>query len=225
MCFFEAGLKMPTSMIILGLDRRSDPALLAYGGAVVAAMKDNKAFPMPGTDAVPSWEVFNGYFVAYSDAYYAALSHDTQKIALRNDARQVFCEAFKRVAVYVEFIANGNMLLLATTGFELRHETPRSTTAELPGPVTDLRGVSTEHSGRIEMRASKADRALGYEVQTISTDPSGLDNPPWQHTHTVFSLQRFTIDGLVPGFVWVRMRAVNNAGYGPWTSAVRVLVL
>lgn len=215
---------MPTSIIILALERRSDPNLLAYGGAVVVGMRDNKAFPLPGTDTTPSWVVLDGYLKTYSDDYYAALSHDTQKIAARNKSRQVFCDALKRVAAYVEFTANGDMLLLATTGFELRHATSRTVNTDAPGPVADLRAFPTEHSGRIEMHATKADGALGYQLQTITTDPTSVENPPWLHAHIVFSLQRFTVDGQPPGYVWVRMRAVNNNGYGPWTSPVRVLV-
>jgi hypothetical protein len=216
---------MPTSIIILALERRSDPNLLAYGGAVVSGMRDNKAFPLPGTDTTPSGVQFDGYFVTYRDAYNAALTHDTQKINLRNEARQVFCDALKRVAAYVEFTANGNMALLATTGFELRHASSRTVNTDLPGPVADLRGESTEHSGRIDMHASKADGAMGYEVQTISTDPTSAASPAWLHAHTVFAVQRFSIDGLTPGYVWVRMRAVNSNGYGPWCSPVRVLVM
>jgi hypothetical protein len=37
-------------------------------------------------------------------------------------------------------------------------------------------------------------------------------------------VQRVHVDDLRPGYVWVRMRGVNNRGQGPWTSPLRVLV-
>jgi hypothetical protein len=38
-------------------------------------------------------------------------------------------------------------------------------------------------------------------------------------------VQTVTLDGLPPGFVWVRLRGVNNRGYGSWSSSVRALVV
>lgn len=214
--------------IILGLERRSDPDLLAYAGAVVTAMKDNAAFAPPWGDSTPSWAQIDAALQAYREAYYAALTHDTQKIALRNMARRSFSEMLKRLAAYVEFTANGDVAMLGGTGFELRQEPARASVGNgaLPGPIAGLRGGPTEHSGRIELHANRAEGALGYEVQTANTDPSGAaaQAANWSHTQTVFSVQRFSVESLPPGFVWVRMRGVNNRGSGPWSSPLRVLV-
>jgi hypothetical protein len=215
--------------LILGLERRSDPDLLAYGGAVVAAMKDNAAFPQPWGDGTPSWAQLDVALLAYRDAYNAALTHDSQKIVVRNGARRSFTELLKRLAAYVEFNGNGDATKLGGTGFEVRQEHARATTGNgaLPGPMAGLRGAPTEHAGRIELRANRAAGALGYEVQTTPTDPSsegGAQASAWSHVQTVFSVQRVHVDDLRPGYVWVRMRGVNNRGQGPWTSPLRVLV-
>jgi hypothetical protein len=214
--------------LILGLERRSDPDLLAYGGAAVTAMKENPVFPQPWGDATPSWDQLDLAYQGYRDAYYAALTHDSQKIAVRKETRRSFVELLKRLAAYVEFTANGDVAKLGSTGFELRQEQARASNGNgaLPGPMAGLRGAPTEHTGRIELHASRAEGALGYEVQTASTDPSSVSTEAsvWSHVQTVFSVQRFTVDDLRPGFVWVRMRGVNNRGSGPWTSPLRVLV-
>ena len=102
--------------LILGLERRSDPDLLAYGGAAVTAMKENPAFPPPWGDTTPSWDQLDWAYQAYRDAYYAALTHDSQKIALRNGARRSFIELLKRLAAYVEFTANGDVAKLGSSG-------------------------------------------------------------------------------------------------------------
>ncbi len=216
--------------IVLGTERRSDPDLLAYGGAVVAALKDNASFPPPWGDAVPGWDQLDAAYQAYRDGYHAALTHDTQKIAARNAARQVFTEMLRRVAVYVEFRANGNLAMMGSAGFTLRQEAARGSGAVPPGPMAELRGVATEHGGRIELRAGRSEGAMAYEVQTALTDPSSTNggtngSTAWSHAQTVFSVQRVALEGLAPGFVWVRMRGANPSGYGPWTSPVRVLVV
>jgi hypothetical protein len=213
--------------IALGMERRSDPDLLAYGGAVVAALKDNASFPAPWGDSTPSWEQLDAAYQAYRDAYHAALTHDTQKIAARNAARQAFTEMLRRVAAYVEFQANGSVAMLVSTGFALRQEQARSSSGAVPpGPMAELRGVATEHGGRIELRAGRSERAVAYEVQTAFTDPASTNGSTvWSHAQTVFSVQRVALEGLAPGFVWVRMRGANHNGYGPWTGPVRVLVV
>jgi len=215
--------------IVLGLERRSDPNLLAFAGAVLAALKDNEAFPAPWSDETPSWDKLDAGYQAYRDAYHAALGHDLQKIAQRNEARRLLVEMLRRVAAYLELRAAGNAVMLASTGFELRQEQSRAGpgNAALPRPVAGLRGGASEHSGRIELRANRAEGALGYEVQTASSDPSatGADATPWLHAHTVFSVQSFQVDELPTGFVWMRLRGVNNRGYGPWSSPLRVLVV
>ena len=219
--------------VVLGMERRSDPDLLAYGGAVLAALKDNAAFAPPWGEGTPSWEQLDDGYQAYRDAYNAALGHDTQKIALRNGLRRAFVERLRRLAAYLEFRANGNVAMLASTGFELRQDQARAGPghASLPGPVAGLRSGATAHSGRIELRANRAEGALGYELQTATRDPSSdpasapADASPWSHAHTIFSVQSFQVDGLPQGFVWVRMRGLNNRGPGPWSEPLRVLVV
>ncbi len=218
---------MAQPKLILGFDRLSDPNLLAFGGAVVAAMKDNAAFPSPWGDNALTWDGFNTALVAYRDAYSAALSRDVQKINRRNEARQVFVDLLRRVGAYVEFRAHGNVTMLASSGFELRAESVRVNGSTAPGAVADLRATPTEHSGRIQLRAGRAQGAKGYEVQTRTTDPSAAseaEGAGWSHAQTVFTVQSLSLDGLPAGFAWVRMRGANGSGYGPWSAPVRVLV-
>ena len=219
---------MAQPKLILGFDRLSDPNLLAFGGAVVAAMKDNAAFPSPWGDNALTWDGFNTALVAYRDAYNLALSRDVQKISRRNAARQTFVDVLRRVGAYVEFRANGNRTMLASSGFELRQQTVRgSGSAAAPGAMAELRAVPTEHSGRIHLRAGRAVGAKGYEVQTRSTDPSAasdVEGAGWSHAQTVFTVQSLSLDGLPAGYAWVRMRGANGSGYGPWSTPVRVLV-
>ncbi|MFM2059111.1 MAG: hypothetical protein RLY71_3496 [Pseudomonadota bacterium] len=216
---------MYTAKIVLNLDRRSDPDLIAYGGAVLAGLKDNPDLPEPWDGPVSAWAQLNDSYSAYRDGYHVALSHDTQKIAARKALRKTFSEQFTHVATYAEFKANGNVAMLQAMSFELRHERGPTGTLVAPGAVSDLRGTPTEHSGRIELSASKVAGALGYEVQITTTDPSTTTDPGWRHKDTVYSVQKMILDGLAPGFVWVRLRAGNSRGHGPWSAPVRVLVL
>jgi hypothetical protein len=104
------------------LERLSDPDLLACGWAMVATMKDNAALPAPWGDNALTWDAFNAAQLTYRDAYNVALSRDVQKIRRRNAARQALVEMLRWVGAHVEFRANGNPPMLASSGFELRQE-------------------------------------------------------------------------------------------------------
>jgi hypothetical protein len=210
--------------VISGVASFTDSDLIIYGGAVVAGTRDNKDMPEPWGPNTPPWLDLNGKYQTFCGAVFAAQSHDTQKIKERNEARAAFTEVFKRVAAYAEVVANGNVQLLLNAGFRLRHAASAPNT-EPPATVTDLRGTPTEHSGTIELRASKSDGALGYEAQYCLTDPSTTANPVWTHHSTVYSVTKFTLDGLTPGYVWVRIRPGNANGHGPWSAPLRVLVV
>jgi hypothetical protein len=215
---------MYLAIVITGVADYSDPDLIVYGGAVVTGTHNNADLPEPWASGTPPWLEMDTRYQAFCTAVYAAQSHDAQKLKERNEARAAFIEVFKRVAAYAEFVANGNADLLLKAGFRLRRA-PSARNNEPPAAVTDLRGTPTETSGTIELRASKADGAVGYEVQYCLTDPSTTANPVWAHHSTVYSVQKFTLDGLTPGFVWVRIRAGNANGHGPWSAPIRVLAV
>jgi hypothetical protein len=144
---------MAQPKLVLGLERLSDPNLLACGWAEVATLKDNAPFPAPWGDNALTWGALNAaqltyrdaYNVArhdgrsssagitYRDAYNVALSRDVQKIRRRNAARQALVEMLRRVGAHVEFSANGNPTMLASSGFELRQEPVQHVTAQRCG--------------------------------------------------------------------------------------------
>ena len=214
---------MYLAIVITGVANYTDPDLIVYGGAVVTGTRNNPDLPEPWSSGAPPWTELDTRYQRYCGAVFAAQSHDSQKIKERNEARAAFVEVFKRVAAYAEFVANGNVDLLLRAGFQLRQARSASSTKP-PAAVTDLRGFSTEQSGTIELHASKVDDALGYEIQLTRTDPATTADPVWAHMRTVYAVQTFTITGLSPGFVWVRIRAGNLNGESAWSAPVRVLV-
>jgi hypothetical protein len=124
---------MAQPKLVLGLERLSDPNLLACGWAEVATLKDNAPFPAPWGDNALTWGALNAAQLTYRDAYNVALSRDVQKTRRRNAARQALVEMLRRVGAHVEFRANGNPTMLASSGFELRQEPVQHVTAQRCG--------------------------------------------------------------------------------------------
>ena len=124
---------MAQPKLVLGLERLSDPNLLACGWAVVATLKDNAALPAPWGDNALTWDAFDAAQLTYRDAYNVALSRDVQKTRRRNAARQALVEMLRRVGAHVEFRANGKPTMLASSGFELPQEPVQHVTAQRCG--------------------------------------------------------------------------------------------
>jgi hypothetical protein len=101
------------------------------------------------------------------DGYHAALSHDSLKIAQRNTARQALTELFKqRLVPYLELVAQGNVQVLATTGYDLRKGIVHGGGGNILPALVDFRVEHGAKSGSFYIHVAKLTGAGSYEVQT-----------------------------------------------------------
>jgi hypothetical protein len=85
--------------------------------------------------------------------------------------------SLQRVAAYIELLANGDMGLLQSTGFELRRESGRPRGAVGPGaacigPPEDFRVGQGPRSGSVKVDATRQRGTIAYEIQTTRGDPA-----------------------------------------------------
>jgi hypothetical protein len=73
----------------------------------MASLNGNPHFPEPWPPQVPSLGVLNKALSAYQEAYHASLTRDILKIAQRDTARQSLTNLLKRLAPYLELVAQG----------------------------------------------------------------------------------------------------------------------
>ena len=75
---------------------------LVKAGVINSALTANPFYPEPWITQVPSLVAINAAFIAYQDAYRAALTKDTIKTALRDALRTDLTVKLKQLASYLE---------------------------------------------------------------------------------------------------------------------------
>ena len=210
--------------LIVTFDRLSVVDFLAKSGAILDAITGNPHYPEPWAGPGLTLDQFKATYAAFQDAYHASLTRDTLKIAQRDAARQTLTDFLKRLALYLELIAQGDTILLATTGYGLRHDIVRNTGNELLSAPADFRVTHGQISGTLDVHVARLPSAGSYEIQTTQGDPAIDSN--WQHAISSVTARHILITGLTPAqSYWLRMRGINSHGGGVWTDPVSIIVV
>jgi hypothetical protein len=115
-------------------------------------------------------------------------------------------------AVTIQKASGGDAAVILSTGAEVQAE--RVPTGA-PGQVLNLVVRAGGNDGELEARFKRDERARSYEVQSTS-NPNAPET--WEHEGVVMRA-RMTIQDLESGKKrWVRVRALNSFGAGPWSD-------
>lgn len=141
-------------------------------------------------------------------AMVAAATGDHTKIFERNVAEAELDQLLVREALYVSNVAQGDPVLILSSGFELRQEpTP---IGPLPAP-TELRARTGSKPGDIDLRWKPTYGAYYYQVEASVTDPN--DGATWKLA-AMTSAAHYESKGNVPAtYVWFRVTCLGAAGY------------
>ena len=120
-------------------------------------------------------------------------------------------------------VAQGDLSILATTGYDLRRDIVRTGGVDpLPAPS----GFQVSHgvlTGTLNAQVTRLAGAGSYEVQSTQGDPGIEAN--WQHLLSSKNASHILLSGLTPGQTyWFRVRAVGNHGDGVWTDPLCIIV-
>jgi hypothetical protein len=210
--------------LIITFDRLGESDFLAKSELINTSLTANANFPLPWPTTVPTPTQLNTAFVAYQSAYNAAATNDSNKITLRVDARDNLTSILKKIAPYLEVVANGSVPMLQTTGYDLRRDANVPVTpAILPAPP-NFRVVRGTLSGSLTIMASTLPGAGSYEVQQTTGDPTVEAN--WLAAGVFRHCSHIDLTGLTPGSkVSLRMRGIGSNGPGVWAPAVTIMVV
>jgi hypothetical protein len=219
---------MPSNKLIVAFAPLSEAAYQVRVSTILDALTNHPQIPEPYPAPVPSLAQLRAEDTAYREAHLAVQRRDLAQIHKRDEARERLSRSLQRVAAYVELLADGNVGLLQTCGFELRRESgrPNSTGgggAAYIGPPEDFRVGKGPRAGSLQVDASRQRGAIAYEIHVTRGDPALDDN--WKPAVIVPSVRHVVVDNLQPGPTWARLRAVRPGGMsGPWTSPISVVV-
>ena len=209
--------------LLLTFDRLSEADMLAKTGAIISALSNNPNFPEPWLPQLPTLAQLSTAYDTYLNAYHAGLTGDSVKIALRNTARATLTEYIKRLAPYLEIIAENDTVKLASSGYSLRNESVHSSGNDPLLAPSNIKITHGLRKGSLNIRATPLQGAGSYEIQTTQLDPTIEIN--WQHQQTSLTCSHIILEGFIPTKTyWIRMRGVSRLGPGAWSDPIMMII-
>lgn len=177
-----------------------DSKFLTFGQGVTTAMSGSVTqFPNP----TPPLAVINTELDTYSGLLQACVSRDKVQVALKNQSKLKLSDMLSELADYVNLSAQGDVVLLTMTGFDL-NKVPEPITLGVP---TGLSLTDGDNSGQLTMRFKGVPGAMSYIFQ-YTTDAL-LGDSSWVSVPATTTSYTFT--GLIKGATYYcRVVAVGS---------------
>ena len=170
--------------------RQAIPDNLRTGRQIIAAMTNNPNFVTP----------------------HPPLADVTAKANVADDAEILFDSQFRKLAAYVESIADKAETIIASAGMQTEASRTTPSTLATPGALTATAG---NHEGEINLSWAKVDNSRSYIIQ-LSPDPPTAES--WGHAETV-TIANKTIQNLTSGKEYCfRVAAIGSLGQSGWSE-------
>lgn len=196
-----------------GFSKITDESLQILSSTVLQAMTDNEYF----VDPSPTLEVLE----EYSDAYIEKLSiarrrgspYDT---AVKNELRKELEKVLSELAFYVNKIADGNIAVLLSSGFELSKY--RSSMLS-PKKIEFVKLEDGRNEGQLVLNFERQRGARLYEYR-VADEKDEIGEIQWtEKVYVTTTSQKNLIQPVVPGKTYyLSVRAINARGTGDWSE-------
>ena len=191
--------------------RQAIPDKLHTGQQIIAAMTNNPNFANPQPPLTDVTAALSTLDEAYK-LHQIAKSDARAKANVADDAEIQFDSQFRKLAAYVESIADKDETIIASAGMQTKAS--RTTPSTLPAPAA-LSAAAGDHEGEINLTWKKVENSRSYIIQ-ISLDPPSADS--WGHAETV-TIANKTIQNLTSGKkYWFRVAAIGSTGQSGWSE-------
>jgi hypothetical protein len=205
------------SKVKLKLKQKTDAGLKTFAEDHITKMTGNANYPTPDPSAADFLILKNDYGTALAESI-AAQALAKEKTALKDAKRLALETGLTLRGKYVDLKSAGDKVKILSAGFDVAED--RAPTP-LPEPVSNLSLTAGDSAGEIDAQWDSEPVARTYHVET-SPDP--MTATSWTRQKDV-TKSKAVILGLASGArVWMRVRAVNAAGEGPWSDPATKIV-
>ncbi|HMJ90382.1 MAG TPA: hypothetical protein VK530_11225 [Candidatus Acidoferrum sp.] len=193
-----------------------DGPLPAFGENIESKMTGNAAFPTPkvpltGPNSLATKRV------AYQAAIAAALGGGTEATALKNALRREYINMLRQQALYVQSIANEDLPMLLSSGFEA--VSTNRTRTQLPQPLIERIYSPVSTVLAVQVQSLVNGRAYDVRAKNATTDYVLIGT--FTYSRPIFIYDR------VPGQIYtVQARAVGgSSGYSDWSNPAVIMAI
>ncbi len=205
---------MKKDRIILDFVRIPVAQKTEFGKGVISKVKNNPKFATPDV-SVDDLEVKNTLLETRS---VAALGGGKEATALLHQTEEEWNDFMRKMAKYVDRIADGDDAVILSAGFNL---------AKKPAPAVrpDFSIELGDKSGSVTIRRQAVDGARSYIWQYCMGETPAANDVDWV-TAQVTSKVTAELTGLISKTTyWFRSAAVMPTGTSAFTSAVKQVVI
>ena len=207
---------MQNRYIILGFNKTSDDALATLGLTVISAMTENPNFETP----VPALADIQVNVDDFRDKLALTRKGSPLNTSEKNHSRQILEGELKKLAFYVETIADGALHIILSSGFQVKAP---ATKAVIPAVPERIRLSDTMQSGQLRLDFDPVKKVWGYEY-SYSTEMDESGALVWSEEYTTTSSRNNVIAPLQPGSLChVRVRSRNGKGVSDWSEPVSLI--
>jgi len=210
--------------LIISFEHLSEPDFLVKAENIVTAMTGNSHYSEPWPPQAPTLAELTLAMNTYKKDYHAGITRDTVKIAQRVSSRKILTDLLKRLPSYLEFIAQGDVSMLATTGYDLRKDVVHSTGNAILQAPSDFKVSHGTKKGTLNIHTALLADAGSYEVQIAQGDPNVEAN--WQHAMSSLTCTQILLEDLIPTQIyWIRIRGIGRNGSGAWAEPICIIAI
>lgn len=200
---------MKSLKVALNFTRLSDGDLSAFTNTVITNMTSNTAFaksPVALSDLAKLLDTFD-------KSVAAAMDGGASLTAAKNAAREELLTALRKLAAYVQIVADQDEALVLASGFSVAKQ-GRTQSTKLDVPL--ILGIDNEGTAKFNIRLKAVANASAYEVRAVN----GATTPAASVVST--QARRIILGNLTPGTTYtVQARAVGGSeGYSEWCDPV-----
>lgn len=194
-----------------------DNDLLNQAGTVLLAMDSNANFPAPEPDLPAVQAAYDDYKGKLEVASRQGSPLDK---SLKNDAKLELAALLKRLAFYVNTVADGSLSVILSSGFPVSGLPVR-----LLPPATPerLRLADWLQSGQAQLVFDPVPDAWMYEY-AVSSQKEADGSIVWPDPFTTRKSRGNVIAPVTPGVMYyARARSRNGAGFSDWSEPVSLI--
>jgi len=198
-------------------DKMSDDAFATLGVTVITAMTANPNFETP-SPALADVQVLVDDF---RDKLAVTRKGSPFNTSEKNHSRQLLETELKKLAFYVNTVANGALHIVLSSGFPVKQ---LRTALNIPAIPERLRLMDTAQSGQLRFDFNSVKSAWEYEYcYATETDEQG--EPIWTDLFTTTRSRNNILAPLQPASICrVKARARNGKGISDWSEPVSLMV-
>jgi len=199
------------AIVSLNISQLNIAQLLQQANNIKTAMTDNPNFVAPNPSLADVGTLISNLANANND-YELLLLAIQEKLTLRGAAEQALTDGLVALAGYVQTASGGDLAKILSAGMKVRAGRVSKT---VPRAVSGLSVTPGDAPGQLNLSWDTMS-VSSFEVQTC-TDPAAGN---WTH-HPSVTRAKTSLSGFASGSqVWSRVRAVNAAGIGAWSSEI-----